>query len=105
MFHVTQLFSKLLNILKQISGRILASFEQKRRTLKKLIPSSYPLYFYGSTRNFPTDTDQKSVFLEKLKFTRGQNFFPQRQNFSSRLAEKFCKKLATLAKLLKKASS
>ncbi len=29
--------------------------------------------------------------------TRGPNFFPQRPNFSSGLAEKFCKELATLA--------
>jgi hypothetical protein len=53
-------------------------------------------------------TQTKMVFFlspnsfKKLKFTRGKNFFPQRPNFSSGLAEKFSKKLATLARLLKK---
>ncbi len=46
---------------------------------------------------FPIHTDNKIVFLkpkflQKLKFT----IFPQRPNFSSKLAEKYCKELATL---------
>ncbi len=53
--------------------------------------------------NFPTHTDKNGAFL-KPKFLQkgkkgkfgGTNCFPQRPNFSSALAEKFCKELATL---------
>jgi hypothetical protein len=50
---------------------------------------------------FHTHTDKNSVFLkpkflQKGKITGGPKFFPQRPNFSSELAEKFCKELATL---------
>jgi hypothetical protein len=75
-----------------------ADFEQKglkrgRTCFPPLIPSK--CYY------FPTHTNKNSVFL-KSKFLQkvtitGGNFFPQRSNFSSALAEKFCKEYAALA--------
>jgi hypothetical protein len=53
-------------------------------------------YFY-----FPTHTDKNRIFLKPNSFKMGKLladriFFPQRPNFSSGLAEKFWKELATL---------
>jgi hypothetical protein len=50
---------------------------------------------------FSTYSDKNSVFLElkflqKGKLLGDRIFYPQRPNFSSGLAEKFCKELATL---------
>jgi hypothetical protein len=91
----------------QFCGRILADFEQKGpkrgRILTKLFPFSYPhsREAFKKKCHFATHKDKSSVFLkpkflQKGKIIGGPNFFPQRPNFSSGLAEKFCNELALM---------
>jgi hypothetical protein len=81
----------------------LADFEQERPNFDKIVALFLtPLILGKCPRNivFATHTDNKFKVLQKGKITGGSNFFPQRPNFSSGLAEKFCKELATLGILM-----
>jgi hypothetical protein len=81
---------------------------KKGRKGAKFYQNCFPSHIFSNSREvsekycyFPTHTDKNSVFLEpkflqKGKIIGGLNFFPQRLNFYSGLAEKFCKELATL---------
>jgi hypothetical protein len=106
-------FTQCFRLADCLAGHIFGRFRTKRagkgRTLIKnyfppLIPLPVILKFSKSKKYYYFLTDNSSVFpkpkfLQKVKITGGQNLFPQRSNFSSGLAEKFCKELATLVLL------
>jgi hypothetical protein len=103
--HISQKRSNKKRSGQTILRQNLADFGQKGLNINKIISLLLSSLFLGKCpRNifiFPL-TQTKIVFFlspnffKKGKLLGGPNFFLQRLNFASGLAEKFCQELATL---------